>query len=44
MTAEGPHEGNPKKDAAPLDGKQCTVAGVENSGEGYETKNDGLPI
>ena len=44
MTAEGPHEGNPKKDVAPLDVKECTVAGVVNSGEGYETENDGLPI
>ena len=32
-----------KKDAAPLDWKEWTVARGESSGEGFETENDGLP-
>ena len=43
VIVEGPDEGNSEKDAAPLDRKEWKVAGGENSGEFFETKNDGLP-
>ena len=44
MSAEGSDEGNLEKDAAPLDRKEWTVAGGENSGEGLKLKMTGYRI
>ena len=44
VSAEGSDEGNIEKDAAPLDRKEWTVAGGENSGEGLKLKMTGYRI
>ena len=44
MSAEGSDEGNLEKDAAPLDRKEWTVAGGENSGEGLKLEMTGYRI